>query len=151
MTPGASLSTPTHTNPMESPFGFSPPKPVRVINQNMNHSFMNPHPFPPLVRPTNRIPVSPACTTLFVSGLDGSLHQNDLISIFSRSPGFKRLKYGKEGTHCFVEYSDEHASTTAMQSLDNFPIDESNVLRIQYAKSRMGESRDKIDEFDTMY
>jgi len=80
------------------------------------------------------------CTTLFVTGIDPTVTQNDLLSIFSTGPGFSRFRIGKDGTHCFLDYTDLNSSAMALNALNNYQLG-SCRLRVDYAKKKMGETR----------
>ncbi|XP_004511897.1 uncharacterized protein [Cicer arietinum] len=83
------------------------------------------------------------CATLFVANLGPSCNEQELIQVFSRFPGFLKLKmqstYG--APVAFVDFQDVASSTGALNSLQgtllhSSPVDEG--MRLEYAKSRMG-------------
>jgi RNA recognition motif-containing protein len=80
------------------------------------------------------------CTTLFVTGLDPTISQNELISIFSGGAGFQRFLLGKDGQHCFLDYSDLNSSSNALTSLNGYLVG-SYRIKVDYAKKKMGETR----------
>lgn len=93
---------------------------------------------------TPYIPQNPTpCATLFVANLGPSCNEQELIQVFSRYPGFLKLKmqstYG--APVAFVDFQDVASSTDALNSLQGVillssPADEG--MRLEYAKSRMG-------------
>jgi len=99
-------------------------------------------PFQPShTRPSSRAP----CTTLFVTGFDNTITQNDLVSIFSSAPGYKKLRMGKDNIQCFVDYVDSNASSMALSTLNGYQFG-ACVFHVDYAKSKMGENRDRGDQ-----
>jgi len=88
--------------------------------------------------PTPHYPRISPCTTLYVSGIDPSVSQPDLIQIFSNSPGFQRFRLGRDGSHCFLDYADLASSSMALNALNNYQIG-AYRLRVDYAKKKMGE------------
>jgi RNA recognition motif-containing protein len=80
------------------------------------------------------------CTTLFVTGLDPTIGQNELISIFSGGAGFQRFLLGKDGQHCFLDYSDLNSSANALTSLNGYQVGAYRI-KVDYAKKKMGETR----------
>ncbi|KAK4262325.1 hypothetical protein QN277_027899 [Acacia crassicarpa] len=93
---------------------------------------------------SSRIPqnVNP-CPTLFVANLGPSCTEQELIQVFSRCPGFLKLKmqstYG--APVAFVDFQDVAGSTAALNSLQGTVLYSSTAgegMRLAYAKSRMG-------------
>ncbi|XP_028764048.1 uncharacterized protein LOC114722239 isoform X3 [Neltuma alba] len=91
-----------------------------------------------------RIPqnVTP-CPTLFVANLGPSCTEQELMQVFSRCPGFLKLKmqstYG--APVAFVDFQDVASSTGALNSLQGTVLYSSAAgegMRLAYAKSRMG-------------
>jgi len=80
------------------------------------------------------------CTTLFVTGLDPSVSQSELISIFSGGPGFQRFLLGKDSIHCFLDYIDLNSAANALASLNGYQIGACRI-KTDYAKKKMGETR----------
>ncbi|PON67174.1 Splicing factor-like protein [Trema orientale] len=86
---------------------------------------------------------SPPCPTLFVANLGPSCTEQELIEVFSRYPGFLKLKmqstYG--APVAFVDFQDTACSTGALNHLQGTSIYSSPAgegMRIEFAKSRMG-------------
>ncbi|XP_012491853.1 RNA-binding protein L isoform X2 [Gossypium raimondii] len=83
------------------------------------------------------------CPTLFVANLGASCTEEELIQVFSRCPGFLKLKmqstYG--APVAFVDFQDTACSTGAINSLQGTILYSSPAgdgMRLEYAKSRMG-------------
>lgn len=84
------------------------------------------------------------CSTLFVANLEKGCTEQLLRDTFSDLPGFRRLKMLSKGLGspvCFVEFLDVHTATYAKQILHGriFGTGEKGGIRIEYAKSKMGE------------
>ncbi|KAK9039664.1 hypothetical protein V6N11_014859 [Hibiscus sabdariffa] len=86
------------------------------------------------------------CPTLFVANLGASCTEEELIQVFSRCPGFLKLKiqstYG--APVAFVDFQDTACSTGAINSLQGTILYSSPAgdgMRLEYAKSRMGMRR----------
>ncbi|KAH1267172.1 RNA-binding protein with multiple splicing 2 [Glycine max] len=86
---------------------------------------------------------STPCATLFVANLGSSCNEQELIQVFSRYPGFLKLKmqstYG--APVAFVDFQDVGSSTDALNSLQGTILHSSQSgegMRVEYAKSRMG-------------
>ncbi|OWM66283.1 protein couch potato isoform X2 [Punica granatum] len=86
---------------------------------------------------------APPCPTLFVANLGPRCTEQELLQVFSRCPGFLKLKMqSKHGKPvAFVDFKDTDCSTDALNLLQgtvlySSPAGES--MRLEYAKSRMG-------------
>ncbi|KAL5753018.1 hypothetical protein ACOSP7_023193 [Xanthoceras sorbifolium] len=86
------------------------------------------------------------CPTLFVASLGATCTEQELIQVFSRCPGFLKLKmqstYGPPVA--FVDFQDTASSTAALNSLQGTILYSSPAgdgMRLEYAKSRMGKPR----------
>ncbi|GMI76898.1 hypothetical protein HRI_001359000 [Hibiscus trionum] len=86
------------------------------------------------------------CPTLFVANLGSSCTEEELIQVFSRCPGFLKLKmqstYG--APVAFVDFQDTACSTGAINSLQGTILYSSPAgdgMRLEFAKSRMGMRR----------
>ncbi|KAJ4714829.1 putative RNA binding protein [Melia azedarach] len=89
---------------------------------------------------------APPCATLFVANLGPTCTEQELIQVFSRCPGFLKLKmqstYGSPVA--FVDFQDTSASTAALNNLQGSILYSSltgDGMRLEYAKSRMGMPR----------
>ncbi|KAJ7952829.1 putative RNA binding protein [Quillaja saponaria] len=89
------------------------------------------------------VPQNVPCPTLFVANLGPTCTEQELIQIFSRCPGFLKLKmqstYG--APVAFVDFQDTASSTGALNSLQGMILYSSTAgegMRLEYAKSRMG-------------
>ncbi|XP_062101940.1 RNA-binding protein L isoform X2 [Humulus lupulus] len=86
---------------------------------------------------------SPPCPTLFVANLGPSCTEQELIHVFSRFPGFLKVKM--QGTYgapvAFVDFEDTACSTGALNHLQGTILYSSPAgegIRLEFAKSRMG-------------
>lgn len=82
------------------------------------------------------------CPTLFVANLGPNCTEQGLTQIFSRCPGFLKLKMqNKNGVPvAFVDFQDASSSTSALcflQGSQQFSLD-GDGMRLEYAKTRMG-------------
>lgn len=87
-----------------------------------------------------------ACPTLFVANLGPTCTEQELIQVFSRYPGFLKLKmqstYGSPVA--FVDFQDTASSAGALHHLQGMILYSSVAgegMRLEYAKSRMGMRR----------
>jgi len=84
------------------------------------------------------------CSTLFVANIGTNPCEDEMRQVFKKYSGFCRLRLN---TKCsppvaFVEFQDVRQATIAMSALQGHQLassDRSGGLRIEYAKSRMGE------------
>ncbi|XP_027073299.1 uncharacterized protein [Coffea arabica] len=86
---------------------------------------------------------STPCPTLFVANLGPTCSEQELIQVFSRCPGFLKLKmqstYG--APVAFVDFQDSATSSEALNHLQGTVLYSSpsgQGMRLEYAKSRMG-------------
>ncbi|GAV91732.1 RRM_1 domain-containing protein [Cephalotus follicularis] len=119
----------------------------------MGSSAFNMIGYPPAQRTGNEIPApksnnssAPPCPTLFVANLGPTCTEQELIQVFSRCPGFLKLKmqstYG--APVAFVDFQDTASSTGALNHLQGMILYSSTAgegIRLEYAKSRMGMRR----------
>ncbi|XP_010270662.1 PREDICTED: U1 small nuclear ribonucleoprotein A isoform X2 [Nelumbo nucifera] len=83
------------------------------------------------------------CPTLFVANLGAACSEQELNQVFSRCPGFLKLKMqNKYGAPvAFVDFQDVASSTAALNHLQGTVLYSSldgEGMRLEYAKSRMG-------------
>ncbi|KAJ6796284.1 putative U2 small nuclear ribonucleoprotein B'' [Iris pallida] len=85
---------------------------------------------------------STPCPTLFVANLGATCSQQELSDVFSRCPGFLKLKIQtKNGLPAaFVDFKDVACSAEAKRHLQGTFLHSSpgKPMRLEYAKSRMG-------------
>ncbi|XP_008778277.1 U2 small nuclear ribonucleoprotein B'' isoform X2 [Phoenix dactylifera] len=85
---------------------------------------------------------NPPCPTLFVANLGPACSEQELTQVFSRCPGFLKLKMqNKNGVPvAFVDFQDANCSTGALSHLQGTVLYSSvgEGMRLEYAKSRMG-------------
>ncbi|XP_020529653.1 uncharacterized protein LOC18445019 isoform X3 [Amborella trichopoda] len=83
-----------------------------------------------------------ACPTLFVANLGPNCTEDELLQVFSRFPGFLKLKMQmKHGAPvAFVDFQDSTCSTQALNLLQGSILYSSGHkgMRLEYAKTRMG-------------
>ncbi|KAG6536995.1 hypothetical protein ZIOFF_002073 [Zingiber officinale] len=86
--------------------------------------------------------INPPCPTLFVSNLGPSCTEKELTQVFSRCPGFLKLKMQnkKSVPVAFVDFEDVQSSTAGLNHLQGSIMHSSgrDGMRLEYAKSRMG-------------
>ncbi|XP_074564992.1 uncharacterized protein LOC141821466 [Curcuma longa] len=91
---------------------------------------------------THATETNPPCPTLFVSNLGPSCTEKELTQVFSRCPGFLKLKMQnkKSVPVAFVDFEDVKSSTAAFNHLQGTILDSSgrDGMRLEYAKTRMG-------------
>ncbi|KAJ7553619.1 hypothetical protein O6H91_06G105500 [Diphasiastrum complanatum] len=101
----------------------------------------------PVMEPIATPPVvvagsNPPCSTLFVANLGKTCSERELLEVFARCPGFRRLKTQLVDRMpvAFVEFQDMTCSTQALMQLQNMMLPSSEIggMRIEYAKSKMG-------------
>ncbi|KAL8117650.1 uncharacterized protein LOC141662070 isoform X1 [Apium graveolens] len=83
------------------------------------------------------------CPTLFVASLGPTASEQELVQVFSRCPGYLKLKMQKmHGSPvAFVDFQDTASSTGALAHLQGTILYSSRPgegMRLEYAKSRMG-------------
>ncbi|ONK60397.1 uncharacterized protein A4U43_C08F17980 [Asparagus officinalis] len=88
------------------------------------------------------------CSTLFVANLGPTCSEQELTEVFSRCPGFLKLKLQrKKGLPvAFVDFKDVPSSTGALNHLQGTILYSSvgEGMHLEYAKSQMGQpGRDK--------
>ncbi|KAG0451449.1 hypothetical protein HPP92_026254 [Vanilla planifolia] len=85
---------------------------------------------------------NPPCPTLFVANLARTCSEQELAQLFSKYPGFLKLKMqNKSGVPvAFVDFQDTVCSTEALNRLQGTTMHASagDTLRLEYAKARMG-------------
>ncbi|XP_052117564.1 LOW QUALITY PROTEIN: uncharacterized protein LOC107487725 [Arachis duranensis] len=88
---------------------------------------------------------STPCATLFVANLGPSCNEQELMQVFSRYPGFLKLKmqstYGFSFQSLFGHVQDVNSSSEALHNLQGTILHSSAAgegMRLEYAKSRMG-------------
>nr|CAD1827724.1 unnamed protein product [Ananas comosus var. bracteatus] len=84
---------------------------------------------------------NPPCPTIFVANLGPTCSQEELAQVFSRCPGFVKLKMqNKSGAPvAFVDFKDVNSSAAALNRLQGTILYSSEEgMRLEYAKSRMG-------------
>lgn len=83
------------------------------------------------------------CPTLFVASLGPTASEQELVQVFSRCPGYLKLKMQKmHGSPvAFVDFQDTASSSGALAHLQGTILYSSRPgegMRLEYAKSRMG-------------
>lgn len=84
-----------------------------------------------------------ACSTLFLTNLNLLATETDLIHLFERRDGFRRLRFqlNSEGVPiCFVDFDGESNSTAAREKLQGYLLHRT-PLRVEYAKQKMKRPR----------
>lgn len=82
---------------------------------------------------------NPPCNTLYVGNLPSNTNQQELLSLFSKRLGYKRLVYRKSnnGPMCFVEFEDVTYATLALKELNGHLLSNSikGGIRLSYSKN----------------
>lgn len=98
---------------------------------------------PPRVYP--EIPDNPPCNTLFIGGLAPGVSEQELVSAFSKGPGFKQLKLamGSKNMACFIEYEDIGSASAMHAANQGVTLASSDrPLRVQFSKTPFGRKRE---------
>eukprot|EP00898_Chlorokybus_atmophyticus_P005398 jgi/Chlat1/585/Chrsp103S01021 len=92
---------------------------------------------------------NPPCSTLFVANLGATATEAELRDLFSRVAGFVKLRVQNKGGApvAFIEYMDVRYSAAALNQLQGVVLrsSERGGIRIEYAKSRMGQPSRGLD------
>eukprot|EP00771_Trimastix_marina_P004161 gnl/Trimastix_PCT/900.p1 GENE.gnl/Trimastix_PCT/900~~gnl/Trimastix_PCT/900.p1 ORF type:complete len:305 (+),score=66.05 gnl/Trimastix_PCT/900:42-917(+) len=103
---------------------------------------------PQTAYPAQRMGGAPPCNTLFVANLETTITEESLREIFSKYPGFKRLRLTPKGTNSmgFFEFMTREAATQAMAGLQGTSIPGSQgPLRVEFARNPMGTPSRRFD------
>ncbi|XP_018824461.1 U1 small nuclear ribonucleoprotein A isoform X1 [Juglans regia] len=138
-----SIHMPGMGNSAYNTIGYpSAQSPGNFDGRTVNETAANLHNPPPPGVPQNAQNAT-SCPTLFVANLGPTCTEQELIQVFSRCPGFLKLKmqnsYG--APVAFVDFKDTACSSGAMNHLQGTILYSSPAgegMRLQYAKSRMG-------------
>ncbi|XP_074661406.1 uncharacterized protein LOC141914044 [Tubulanus polymorphus] len=126
--------------------------PGAVVAPTSHHASAIPNPHPQLaaspmlgspVMSTSTSPLTAPCSTLFVANIGPNCTEAELKEVFSRYPGFSRIRMHTKGGApvAFVEFADIAYASEAMKALNGvvLPTCERGGIRIEYAKNKMGE------------
>jgi hypothetical protein len=92
-------------------------------------------------------PVNPAdqnlpCDTLYVGNLPKDTSEGELVAVFSKQRGFKRLSFRtkQNGPMCLVEFKDTSFAIKALDELYGYKLQNSvnDGIRLSYAQSPLG-------------
>lgn len=82
------------------------------------------------------------CNTLYVGNLPATVNEDELVAVFRKCVGFKRLSFRLKpnGPMCFVEFEDIHCATVAMHDLYGVMLSCSgrSGIRLSYSKNPLG-------------
>ncbi|PWA43848.1 RNA-binding (RRM/RBD/RNP motifs) family protein [Artemisia annua] len=103
--------------------------------------------------PRSRNSSAPPCPTIFVANLGPACTEQELSQVFSRCPGYLKLKVQSTyGTPvAFVDFVDTACSTEALNHLQGTVLYSSvsgEGMRLEFAKSRMGNRSKKSRRCD---
>ncbi|KAG5513547.1 hypothetical protein PMAC_000979 [Pneumocystis sp. 'macacae'] len=91
---------------------------------------------------TNPADQNPPCNTLYVGNLPVSTTEEELRSLFSRQPGYRRLCYRTKsnGPMCFVEFEDVGYAMKALGLLQGVCLSSSvkGGIRLSFSKNPLG-------------
>lgn len=83
------------------------------------------------------------CSTLFLTNLNLLATETDLVNLFERRDGFRRLRFqlNAEGVPiCFVDFDSEETSGSARDKLQGYLLHRT-PLRVEFAKQKMKRPR----------
>jgi hypothetical protein len=90
----------------------------------------------------NQEKARPPCNTLFVGNLPMDTSEDELIAVFSRQRGYKRLCFRtkQNGPMCMVEFEDTWFATNALNGLNGHMLHDSvkNGIKLSFSKSPLG-------------
>lgn len=91
---------------------------------------------------TNPADQNPPCNTLYVGNLPLATTEEELKSLFSRQPGYRRLCYRTKsnGPMCFVEFEDVHYAINSLKLLQGVILSSSikGGIRLSFSKNPLG-------------
>ena len=97
------------------------------------------HPTPVNTNPADQ---NPPCNTLYVGNLPLATTEEELKSLFSRQPGYRRLCYRTKsnGPMCFVEFEDVHFAINSLKLLQGVVLSSSikGGIRLSFSKNPLG-------------
>ncbi|CCG81406.1 Cell wall integrity protein scw1 [Taphrina deformans PYCC 5710] len=97
---------------------------------------------PPMPVNTNPADQNPPCNTLYVGNLPLATTEEELKSLFSRQPGYRRLCYRTKsnGPMCFVEFEDVHYAINSLKLLQGVVLSSSikGGIRLSFSKNPLG-------------
>jgi RNA recognition motif-containing protein len=92
-----------------------------------------------LVGSSNPADQNPPCNTLYVGNLPPNTNEEELKTMFSKCPGYKRLSFRNKsnGPMCFVEFEDAIYAAQALQDLHGNPLSNSvkGGIRLSFSKN----------------
>lgn len=120
------------TDPSNHPYFMNP-----SFSYGFTNHFRGPIPFS-----TNPADQNPPCNTLYVGNLPLSTSEDELRSLFSRQPGYRRLCYRTKsnGPMCFVEFEDVGYAMKALGLLQGVCLSSSvkGGIRLSFSKNPLG-------------
>ncbi|KAJ3956918.1 cell cycle RNA binding protein whi3 [Colletotrichum tropicale] len=92
--------------------------------------------------PVNPADQNPPCNTLNIGNLPIDITEEELIAVFSKQRGYKRLCFRtkQNGPMCFVEFENISFATKALHELYGHPLHTSvkGGLRLSFSKNPLG-------------
>ncbi|KAK6440582.1 hypothetical protein LTR95_003187 [Oleoguttula sp. CCFEE 5521] len=92
--------------------------------------------------PSHTLTQNAPCNTLVVSMLPAQTSENELVSLFSSQPGYKRLRFctKQSGPTCLVEFEDSPFAAKAVTALYGSKLNNGTdePIRLSFAKSSLG-------------
>lgn len=143
---GVPRSAHSNSNPSPIFHASSPPKqympsPAGAFSP-ANGVFGNHRMGPPTPINTNPADQNPPCNTLYVGNLPLATTEEELKSLFSRQPGYRRLCYRTKsnGPMCFVEFEDVHYAISSLKLLQGVILSSSikGGIRLSFSKNPLG-------------
>ncbi|KAI8883003.1 hypothetical protein K501DRAFT_220167 [Backusella circina FSU 941] len=91
---------------------------------------------------TNPADQNPPCNTLYVGNLPSKTNERELLALFSKCTGYRRLSFRTKsnGPMCFVEFNNISCATRALQDLHGIPLSNSakDGIRLSFSKNPLG-------------
>lgn len=126
---------PLNTSLSTPPKSSSPPPPPGIISPTTSYRSLGGM----LVGSSNPADQNPPCNTLYVGNLPSNTNEDELRSMFSKCPGYKRLSFRNKsnGPMCFVEFEDTIYAAQALQELHGNPLSNSvkGGIRLSFSKN----------------
>jgi hypothetical protein len=92
--------------------------------------------------PINLANQNPPCNTLYVGNLPMNTSEDELIVVFSKQPGYRRLCFRtkQNGLMCFVEFENIFFATKALNELYGYMLHNSvkSGIRLSFSKGPLG-------------
>lgn len=126
---------PLNSSSSTPPKSSSPPPPPGILSPTTSYRSLGGM----LVGSSNPADQNPPCNTLYVGNLPPNTNEEELKTMFSKCPGYKRLSFRNKsnGPMCFVEFEDAIYAAQALQDLHGNPLSNSvkGGIRLSFSKN----------------